>query len=164
MFGLHAAYNLLVLLSFPAAGLAAYGLARQLTGDPLAALVAGVGFALLPARLEPLFGGHPAGFALALVPAVLWGLDVALTRRRAAGGVGGGLAFLALAMLEPQYTYLTVGLVLGPRRRARLALAPLEAGLVRRSPRSVCSWRPASAGSSCSAQRSSPARSPTSGG
>ena len=109
-FGLHAAYNLLVLLSFPASGLAAYGLARQLTGNAAAALVAAVGFALLRARLEPLFGGHPAGFALALVPAVLWGLDVALTRRRVAGGVAGGLAFLALAMLEPQYTYLTAGL------------------------------------------------------
>jgi hypothetical protein len=110
-FGLHAAYNLLVLLSFPVTGLAAYGFARQITGDPLAALVAGVGFSLLPARLEPLFGGHPAGFALALVPAVLWGLDVALTRERIGGGIGGGLAFLALAMLEPQYTYLTVGLI-----------------------------------------------------
>ena len=110
-FGLHAAYNLLVLLSFPAAGLAAHGLARQLTGDPVAALVAGVGFSLLPARLESLFGGHPAGFALALVPAALWGLDVACTRQRIVGGIGGGLAFLALAMLEPQYAYLTVGLV-----------------------------------------------------
>ena len=77
--------------------LAAYGLARQLTGTPIAALVGGVGFALLPARLEPLFGGHPAGFALALVPAALWGLDVALTRGRLAAGVAGGLAVLALA-------------------------------------------------------------------
>ena len=34
--GGHAAYNLLVLLSFPAAGLAAYGLARRLTGDAAA--------------------------------------------------------------------------------------------------------------------------------
>jgi hypothetical protein len=111
VFGLHAAYNLLVLLSFPATALAAYGLARQLTGAPGAALVAGVGFALLPARLDPLFGGHPAGFALALVPAALWGLDVALTRGRLAGGVAGGLAVLALAMLEPQYTYITLGIL-----------------------------------------------------
>jgi hypothetical protein len=133
-FGLHAAYNLLVLLSFPATGLAAYGLARHLTRDPVAALVAGVGFSLLPARLGPLLGGHPAGFALALVPATLWGLDVAVTRQRVVGGIGGGLAFVALAMLEPQYTYLTVGLVvvhvatrawLG--RDGRWAWAPLAA-------------------------------------
>ena len=130
MLGLHAAYNLLVLLSFPAAGLAAYGLARRLTGDPAAAVVAGIGFALLPARTGPLFGGHPAGFAMALVPAMLWGLDVALREGRIAGGVGGGAALIALAMLEPQYTYLAGGLALahagmrvaiGPGRRLRLA-------------------------------------------
>ena len=130
--GLHAAYNLLVLLSFPAAGLAAYGLARRLTDDPAAAVVAGIGFALLPARTAPLFGGHPAGFAMALVPAMLWGLDVALREGRIAGGVGGGTALVALAMLEPQYTYLAGGLALahasmrvaiGPARR--LPLAPL---------------------------------------
>ena len=139
MFGLHAAYNLLVLLSFPAAGLAAYGLARRLTGDPVAALVAGVGFALLPARLDPLFGGHPAGFALALVPAVLWGLDVALTRRRVVGGVGGGLAFLALAMLEPQYTYLAGGLVVAHVATRAWLGRTSEAGSGGRSPRSACS-------------------------
>jgi len=129
VFGLHAAYNLLVLLSFPAAALAAYGLARHLTGDAMAAVVVGVGFPLLPARLEPLFGGHPAGFALALVPAMLWGLDVAVTRGRVRGALGGGAALVALAMLEPQYTYLALGLalvhvtvrvVLGTERRLRV--------------------------------------------
>ena len=133
VFGPHAAYNLLVLLSFPATGLAAYGLARQLTGAPVAALVVGVGFPLLPARLDPLFGGQPAGFAVALVPAALWGVDVALTRGRVRGGVGGGLAVLALAMLEPQYTYLTVGLAAGHvatrglGRTGRRTWAPLAA-------------------------------------
>ena len=131
-FGGHAAYNLLVLLSFPAAGLAAYGLARRLTGDAAAAGVAGIGFALLPARTGPLFGGHPAGFAMALVPAMLWGLDVALRDGRLSGGVGGGLALVALAMLEPQYTYLAVGLGLahaivrlGGRPAGRLPIAAL---------------------------------------
>jgi hypothetical protein len=132
--GLHLAYNLLVLLSFPAAGLAAYGLARHLTHDPAAAVVAGIGFALLPARLDPLFGGHPAGFAMALVPAILWGLDLALTEGRLAGGLGGGAAFLALGMLEPQYTYLAAGLAaahagirLAWRRVPRLHRGPLLA-------------------------------------
>ena len=133
-FGLHAAYNLLVLLSFPAAGLAAYGLARHLTRDAAAAVVVGVGFALLPARLDPLFGGHPAGFAMALVPAILWGLDVALTEGRLAGGLSSGTAFVALAMLEPQYTYLAAGLAaahagirLAWRSVPRLRLGPLVA-------------------------------------
>jgi hypothetical protein len=130
VFGGHAAYNLLVLLSFPATALAAYGFARQVTGDASAAAVAGLGFALLPARLEPLFGGHPAGFALALVPATLWGLDVALTRGRVRGALGGGAALLALAMLEPQYTYLAGGLALA---HAGLRLG-LGAGRLRPAP------------------------------
>jgi hypothetical protein len=125
VFGGHAAYNLLVLLSFPAAGLAAYGLARRLTGDAAAAVVAGVGFALVPARTGPLFGGHPAGFAMALVPAMLWGLDVALRDGRLAGGASGGGALLALAMLEPQYTYLAVGLAVA---HAAVRLAGRPAG------------------------------------
>jgi hypothetical protein len=132
IFGLHAAYNLLVLLSFPATGLAAYGLARRLTGDSGAAAIVGVGFALLPTRLGPLFGGHPAGFALALVPAMLWGLDVAVRDGRVAGATGGGAALVALAMLEPQYTYLAAGVALGHaglrlvvEPRARLRPAPV---------------------------------------
>ena len=45
------AYNLLVLLSFPAAGLAMYLLARDLTGSRSAALVAGTFFAFQPYRI-----------------------------------------------------------------------------------------------------------------
>ena len=45
------AYNLLVLLSFPASGVAMYLLARALTGSRLAALVAGVVFAFQPYRV-----------------------------------------------------------------------------------------------------------------
>jgi hypothetical protein len=126
VFGLHAAYNLLVFLSFPAAGLAAYGFTRRLTGDPSAAAIAGIGFALLPARLGPLFGGHPAGFAMALVPAMLWGLDAALREGRLVGAGAGGAALVALAMLEPQYTYLATGLALG-HAAVCLAAAPRHA-------------------------------------
>jgi hypothetical protein len=133
-----AAYNALVWLSFPLSGLAAYALTRRYTGDPRAAAVAGVAYALLPARLGPLFGGQPAGFAAALVPCALWGLDVALVDRRVRGGLLGGAAFLGLAMLEPHYTYLTAGLAvlaaavrwLGlppPRRPAALPLAVFAA-------------------------------------
>ena len=67
---------------------------------------------------------------MALVPAVLWGLDVMLREGRVAGTLGGGAALVALAMLEPQYTYLAAGLglghaavclVTGPRRGLRPA-------------------------------------------
>jgi hypothetical protein len=111
VFGSHAAYNLLLLLSFPAAGLAAYALARRYTAAAVPALVAGLGFALVPARLGPLFGGHPAGFAAVFVPLAFWGFDLAVASGRVAGGVAGGLALLALATLEPHYTYLIGGLL-----------------------------------------------------
>jgi hypothetical protein len=104
--GSTAAYNLLVFLSFPLSGLAAYALARRYTGSTLGAAVAGIAFALAPSRLGPLFGGHAAGFAAAFVPLVLWGLDVALVDGRLAGGLMGGGALLALAMLDPHYAYI----------------------------------------------------------
>jgi hypothetical protein len=126
--GSHVAYNLLVLLSFPVTALAGYGLTRAYTADPRAALVAGLGFALLPARLAPLFGGQPAGFAMALVPAVLWGLDGALMAGSRASGLGGGLAFLALAMLEPQYTYLVAGFLVAHAVVRGLTGRPRPAG------------------------------------
>ena len=63
------------------------------------------------------------GFALALVPALLWGLDVALTRRTARRRRRRGLALVALAMLEPQYTYHHAGDPRRARRDARLGRA-----------------------------------------
>jgi len=128
----HLAYNLLVWLSFPLTGLAAFALARELGATPWAAAVSGLGLALVPARLGPLFGGQPAGFAAGLVPLTLWGLDVALTRDRLAGGLVGGGALLSLATLEPQYAYLVGGLLLAyaPVRLAAAGRAPRAAPLV----------------------------------
>ena len=136
------AYNLLVLASFPLSGLAGFALARRYTTDVPGAVVSGVAFALVPHRLHPLFEGHPAGFAAPLVPLALFGLDVAWREGRPWGGVVGGAAVLGLAMLEPHYLYVTVGLVLlylavwwarhdraAPRRRAAwLWLGGLAAG------------------------------------
>jgi hypothetical protein len=131
--GPHTGYNLLVLFSFPLSGLAGYALVHHYTGRPLTAAAAGIAFALVPARLGPLFGGQPAGFAAALVPLVPWGLDAVLALGRGWGGLVGGGAIFALAMLEPHYTYLAGGLAaayavvrwLGltpPRRPSRIGL------------------------------------------
>ena len=133
VFGSPAAYNILVFLSFPLSGLAAYALVRRYTGSTLGAAVAGIAFALAPARLGPLFGGHAAGFAAAFVPLVLWGLDVALVDRRVVGGLMGGGALLALAMLDPHYAYImgAVALAYLPIRWSvmtpprRISLGPL---------------------------------------
>jgi hypothetical protein len=45
-------YNVVLLLSFPASGVAMYALVRTLTGDRPSALVAGVAFAFYPFRFE----------------------------------------------------------------------------------------------------------------
>ena len=110
--GSAAAYNVLVFLSFPLSGLAAYSLARRYTESTISAVVTGIAFALAPARLGPLFGGHASGFAAVFVPLVLRGLDVALVDGRLRGGLMGGGALLALAMLDPHYAYIMGGVAL----------------------------------------------------
>jgi hypothetical protein len=98
------AYNALVVLSFPFAGLAAALLARRYGASRSGAAVAGVIFACAPYRVGALLGGHPAGLAYPLVPIVLWGIEGAL-----AGSLGGGLAagaaLLGLAIMEPHFAY-----------------------------------------------------------
>jgi hypothetical protein len=98
------AYNALVLLSFPFAGMAAALLARRYGVSRTGAFVAGVVFACAPYRVGALLGGHPAGLAYPLVPLVLWGVEGAL-----AGSIGSGLAaggaLLGLALMEPHFAY-----------------------------------------------------------
>jgi hypothetical protein len=97
-------YNLLVLLSFPAAGLATALLVRRYGLGRGPALVAGVLFACAPYRVGALLGGHPAGMAYALVPLALWGLEGALAGK-AAGGLWCAAALAALAVMEPHFFY-----------------------------------------------------------
>ena len=115
----------------------------------------GVGFALLPARLEPaLRRPSRRDSPLALVP------GDAVGARRGARATGGSPAAwaaarrsLALAMLEPQYTYLAVGLALAHAGHAARAGRP--AGRLRLAPLAGLrpSWPPARRpGSSCCAQ------------
>src|SRR5262245_18951037 len=98
------AYNALVLLSFPLAGLATALLAHRYGVGRTAAVVGGVVFACLPYRVGALLGGHPAGLAFGLVPLALWGLEAALAGS-VAGGVWCGAALLSLAIVEPHFFY-----------------------------------------------------------
>lgn len=126
------AYNALVLLSFPFAGLAAALLARRYGVSRLGAAVAGVVFACVPYRVGALLGGHPAGLAYPLVPLILWGLEGALAGSRAAG-LACGAALLGVAFMEPHFAYfaalglplyLLARLGLPAWRRAVLAAGP----------------------------------------
>jgi hypothetical protein len=98
------AYNALVLLSFPFAGLAAALLVRRYGVSRSGAFVAGVVFACAPYRVGALLGGHPAGLAYPLVPFVLWGVEGALAGSPGSG-VAAGAALLALAIMEPHFAY-----------------------------------------------------------
>jgi hypothetical protein len=98
------AYNALVLLSFPFAGMAAALLARRYGVSRTGAFVAGVVFACAPYRVGALLGGHPAGLAYPLVPLVLWGLEGALAGSLGSGLAAGG-ALLGLALMEPHFAY-----------------------------------------------------------
>src|SRR5439155_1433867 len=85
-FGLAAAYNLLVVLSFPATALAGHLLARSLGAGPLAAGVAAAALTLLPYRVANVAGGHPTGIAFFLLPLGLYLMESAwqTASRRAA--------------------------------------------------------------------------------
>jgi hypothetical protein len=98
------AYNALVLLSFPFAGLAAALLVRRYGTSRSGAAVAGVIFACAPYRVGALLGGHPAGLAYPLVPLVLWGIEGGLAGSLQSGLVAGA-ALLGLAIMEPHFAY-----------------------------------------------------------
>ena len=122
-------YNLLVLLSFPGAGLATALLARRYGVPRGAAAVADVVFACAPYRVGALLGGHPAGLSYPLAPLALWGLEGALAGSWA-GGAWCGVALLAVACMEPHFFYFAaLGLPL--YLVARVGLAGWDWGALR---------------------------------
>ena len=89
-------------LGFNLAGLASIWLAyfftwllvrRYVRPEWLAAAMALIGI-LLPYRWFTLLGGSPTGFAMALTPLLLWGLDRAVRNDSIAGGVWAGVALI----------------------------------------------------------------------
>jgi hypothetical protein len=91
LLGVHqlAVYNILLLLSFVAAGVSAYALVRRLTGDRPAAIVSGIAFAFYPFRFE-----HYPHFELQFsfwMPLALLALHRTLETRRVRDGVLTGL-------------------------------------------------------------------------
>ncbi|HEX2500781.1 MAG TPA: hypothetical protein VHO73_04940 [Methylomirabilota bacterium] len=144
-FGHRFAYNALVLLSFPFAGVAAALLVRRYGVSRTGAVVAGVVFACAPYRVGALLGGHPAGLAYPLVPLVLWGLEGALAGSLGSGLAAGG-ALLGLALMEPHFAffaalglplYALARIGLPAWRRELLAIGPvawLAAGAVALAP------------------------------
>ncbi len=99
------AYNVLVLLSFPATALAGYLLALRFGADRAGAAVSAATLTLLPYRLANVAGGHPTGIAYFLLPLAYYFLEVAWQERRAAAGAAAGLSAACLAVNEPHFFY-----------------------------------------------------------
>ena len=133
-------YNLLVLASFPAAGGAAYFLARSLGAAPAGAWFGGVVFAFHPYR----FAHYPQLELLwtCWIPLALWALHRAIETRRAKYGVllGVFVGFQALSCL-----YYALFLV-----TAMCIIAPLDAVPALRR-RVFGMWKPAVVAVICAA-------------
>lgn len=108
-----AAYNILVLLSFVASGIAMAALVRGHTGSRAAALLCGTLYACLPYRLGHLFGGHPGGFVFFITPLMLVAVDRAWHGARGsfAWGMAAGACILSAASFELHQT-LYLGILL----------------------------------------------------
>ncbi|MGD9124637.1 MAG: hypothetical protein PVG60_06060 [Desulfarculaceae bacterium] len=107
------AYNALVLLSYVLAGLCAYALALEVLGSRLAAIPAGLIFALLPFRAAQVLSGHLYGFVAFLLPLSLWCLERGLRLRSWRWGAGAGLCLVAMGLMEGHLVYYT-SLLMGP--------------------------------------------------
>jgi hypothetical protein len=93
-FGTVVAWNLLILLSFLAAGLVAYAWLRELELPEAAAAVGGVAFALAPYRVAQ-SAGHLLGLVAILIPLALWAFE----RGRRGSGAWFGLSAASLASI-----------------------------------------------------------------
>ncbi|MGH9382634.1 MAG: hypothetical protein ACRD2Z_18810 [Thermoanaerobaculia bacterium] len=126
------AYNLVVLLTFPAAALAAYALARWLGCRPAWAAVAALAFAFAPAHIAHA-AYHPHVAQVQWIPLYLWAVWNACRRPGAGSWSLAAVALAAMGMAN--YYFGWFGAVLLPvvalaapqpgarRRRTALALA-----------------------------------------
>ena len=108
-------YNIVLLLSFAASGVAMYALARALTGDRAAAFVAGVAFAFYPFRFE-----HYSHLELQVtfwMPLALLMMHRTMTTLRARDGAVTGL----LVALQTRRRWTLAGLVSAGRHGCGVA-------------------------------------------
>lgn len=97
-------YNLLFMLSYAGSGLAVYALARELTGDPHAALVAGFSFGFVPYRAA--HHGHLEILALFWMPLALLFLHRLLIWRRITDAALFAIFFNLQALVSYYYAFM----------------------------------------------------------
>lgn len=101
-------WNLAGLVSLWLTYLFTWLLLRNYTRSDLLAGMAAVIAIALPFRWTSLLGGSPVGCAMAWVPLLLWGLDSAIRRRRALGGLLAGVAILFAYCNDAHVFYFTM--------------------------------------------------------
>jgi len=99
--GLAFGWNFSMFLSVWLGAWGTWLLARRFT-DSFPVIVASVTIgAFFPYRLITLLHGSPTGFAMAYVPFMLFGLDIAIRKKKMWGGLLAGLMFLAAGWVDP---------------------------------------------------------------
>lgn len=103
--GLHAAYNILVIGSFPLTGWLTNAWLRTLGATPLAAFGGGLIFAFSVFRKTQMLSGHANGFLFFHLPLCLMLTAALVQKRSASAALGLGLCFGAMALGEWQLFY-----------------------------------------------------------
>jgi len=99
------AYNCLVILSFPLAGIFMFLLAKKYLRDIPSSVIAGLIFAIIPFRLAHLFGGHPSGFLLFWIPLIIYLYELLWDKGKQIYGWLAGLCIFLMIMEEPHLGY-----------------------------------------------------------
>jgi hypothetical protein len=105
-------YNVLLLLSLVASGLAGYALCREISGDALASFVGGLIWAFFPAKMISAVAGHLALVFLFAVPLAALGLMSTLKSPTRAKSLLTSLALILAGTIHPTYlVYVLVPMV-----------------------------------------------------
>jgi len=130
------AYNVVVITSFVASGLALYGLARDCGADPGSAFIAGCLYTFSPFHFAHGIA-HLNVLALQWLPLYLWALLAACRSRRTVAGLLAGLVLFGVVLTDYYFALfcaLATGLVAVWQRTWRVPALALATGVVLSAP------------------------------
>lgn len=107
IFGNIPAYNCVIMISFILAGICMFLLAEKYLQNKIAALAAGIIFAVSPFRLSQLFGAHPTGFILFWIPLIIYLYEQLWEKRKWIYGWMAAISIFLMCMEEHHMGYYT---------------------------------------------------------
>lgn len=105
IFGNITGYNLLVITTFLICGLSMFLLVKHYTKNYVSGVIAGLIFALAPYRLCQVFGGHPGGFSVWLVPLIIYFLELSFDKKSIWPSLLSGICIISLGLMESHLIY-----------------------------------------------------------